>query len=304
MTSSATRKRSYFANMDGLRGLFFILVFLSHGCQHYDPQLQQHWLKPVVQFGAVHDHSLVMAFFFVMSSFLITLLLLRESHLQGRIHIGAFYLRRLLRIWPLYVLILGIGFGLYPWLRSFGSHAYTETARLPMYLLFLQNLDWAEHPPSFPGLGVLWSLAIEEQFYLVWPVLLAVVPRRALPYTLLAVLAAVLSWQATHSFRGFHTLTCASDLVVGGLAAVAVFAAQQRRHPLARRWLLAVRQQPAQRDDRDRDPMGCTWWAYTSTATGCTRRRPPCNLPSGSWWMCWPWLCCWSRIMAASPCLS
>ncbi|MBD2716493.1 acyltransferase [Microvirga sp. STR05] len=226
-----------------MRGLFFILVFISHGCDYKSPELQTHWVNPIVQFGTVHDTSLVLSFFFVMSSFIITMLLLREKQFEGQVHIGAFYLRRLLRIAPLYLVMLGIGFGLYPWLRSFGSHPYTEVASLWHHLVFIQNFDFVERMPEFLGLSVLWSLAVEEQFYLVWPLLLALVPRRALFATFLGILAAVLAWQCTHDLSPFHTLTCASDLAVGGLAAVAVFHAHQYRHPLARRWLLAVRHQ-------------------------------------------------------------
>jgi peptidoglycan/LPS O-acetylase OafA/YrhL len=243
MSSIITRKRFYFNNLDGLRGLFFVLVFISHGCEFDSPKLQQHWLKPVVHFGTVHNPSLVLAFFFVMSSFIITMLLLRERWQTGQVHVGAFYLRRVLRILPLYYVVLLVAFGLYPWLRSFGSHPYQEPAQLSHFLLFVQNLYFMENIPKFFGLNVLWSLAVEEQFYLVWPLLLALLPLRWLAPTFLGILAWSVGWQAAHPLELFHTLTCTSDLAIGGLAALLVFYAHEQRLPLARRCLLAIRRQ-------------------------------------------------------------
>jgi peptidoglycan/LPS O-acetylase OafA/YrhL len=245
MSQPLPRKRLYFANLDGLRGLFFVLVFICHGCKYESPELQKHWINPIVQYGTAHNPSLVLAFFFVMSSFIITTLLLRERTYDGSVWIGGFYLRRVLRIWPLYAAALLIGFGLYPALRSLGSHPFVETGKLWHYLLFIQNFYFVPaQNPSFLGLAVMWSVAIEEQFYVIWPLLLAFVPLRRQWLVMLVVLAGALAWQINTPQDLYHTLTCTTDLAVGGLAALLVFYAQQYRWPLARRLFLAVRLMP------------------------------------------------------------
>lgn len=245
MSIKSTLKRPYFRNLDGLRGLFIILIFISHGCAHHAPEVNEHWLAPLIHLGVVHNSALVLSFFFVMSSFLITSLLLRERHLDGRIHIGAFYLRRTLRIWPLYYAILAFAFIGYPFLRSFGSHGYTIDVQIWHYIVFIQNLDLAAGRfPENMSLAVTWSLAVEEQFYLLWPLLLAFIPVHRLFPAMLLLLTATLSWQFVNGNNYFHTLTCASDLIVGSLLAIGVFYAQHYRHGLARRWLLSVRRLP------------------------------------------------------------
>lgn len=237
--------RPYFRNLDGLRGLFFLLVFISHGCSYQAPELAGHWLAPVVGLGTIHNGALVLSFFFVMSSFLITLLLLRERQAAGRISVGAFYLRRMLRIWPLYGVLLLYGFVAYPWLRTLGQHPYLETAVPWHYLLCIQNFDIAAgREPQFVPLYVTWSVAIEEQFYLVWPLLLWLVPPRRLVPVLGLLLAGTLAWQFEYGNVQFHTMTTASDLIIGSLLAVGVFLAQQYRWPVARRWLLAMVRMP------------------------------------------------------------
>ena len=233
--------RPYFRNLDGLRGLFFILVFISHGCSYHAPELVSHWVAPVVALGVIHNGALVLSFFFVMSAFLITLLLLREQQATGRISVGAFYLRRALRIWPLYIMVLLYGFVIYPWMRATGQHPHVETAIAWHYLLCVQNWDIAAgRYPQFAPLFVTWSVAIEEQFYLIWPLMLLLVPPRRLVPVLSLLLAGTMGWQLAYGDVAFHSLTCASDLLVGSLLAVGVFLAQQYRWPWARWWMLAL----------------------------------------------------------------
>ncbi len=104
-------------------------------------------------------------FFFVLSGFLITLLLLRERIASKRISIRNFYIRRSLRIWPLYYAIALIGLFVFP--RLFGT-SYPLTATTPLQLLLVLALL-----PNFAGLTAplvhLWSIGVEEQFYAFWP---------------------------------------------------------------------------------------------------------------------------------------
>lgn len=111
------------------------------------------------------DAQSAVSLFFVLSGFLISYLLLREVTEQGRLDVPRFYLRRALRIWPLYYLTVAIGFLLLPaLLRSNEIWASTPAHGWILVLLFLPNFVTPLGP-----LGHLWSIGLEEQFYLAWP---------------------------------------------------------------------------------------------------------------------------------------
>ena len=112
-------------------------------------------------------------FFFVLSGFLITYLLIHEKEKTGTIKIKAFYIRRLLRIWPLYYFITLLAFFILPnfemmeiaWLQQFYHSNFT--VNLVLFLLMLPNLALALNP-AVAHAGQLWSIGVEEQFYLIF----------------------------------------------------------------------------------------------------------------------------------------
>lgn len=137
--------------------------------------------------------------FFVLSGFLITYLMLAEKQRTQKISLKDFYIRRALRIWPLYYFMLGMYAFVLPRLdqASFSGvfvgreaeewGAYRDN--LWPHAVFLQNY-LVEVSDVRIGLGVYWSLAVEEHFYLVWPLVVTVVGTRLLPWLLgLAILA-------------------------------------------------------------------------------------------------------------------
>lgn len=151
--------------LDGLRCLAILPVIWHHAT----PRL----LPGVLGKGAVG-----VDLFFALSGFLITTLLLRERRTRGRIGLSAFYARRSLRIFPLYYLVLGA----YA-LRALQTQASSPVARhflhgLAYHATYTANwfLDYAvPHPVMF---AFSWSLCVEEQFYWVWPGLVALLPQR------------------------------------------------------------------------------------------------------------------------------
>jgi peptidoglycan/LPS O-acetylase OafA/YrhL len=150
----------YRPGLDILRALAFLLVFVAHG-------LMWHLDKPT-QLGAIgRAGEFGVCIFFFLSSYLITELLLREKRETGTILIRAFYLRRILRIWPLYFATIGVG-----WFFGLFSAAHSvSVAWVAALMLLFTNWYTAGHgyPPGF--LFPLWSISLEEQFYLLWPVI-------------------------------------------------------------------------------------------------------------------------------------
>jgi len=133
--------------------------------------------------GSIFNGHLGVTLFFVISGFLITLLLLREHDASGRISLRAFYYRRVLRIFPAYytfviigLLLLGLG------LTSVSKGYWIAAASYMMcYMPALSNGWYIEHS---------WSLAVEEHFYLLWPLILVVfAPHRAWKIILVYILA-------------------------------------------------------------------------------------------------------------------
>lgn len=123
--------------------------------------------------------------FFVLSGFLITFLLLKEKELTGNISIKKFYLRRILRIWPLYYFIVLLSFCVLYFIHTqtgyFDSNTYAHKLLeqlnnhywfpLILFLLFLPNLALSMGY-AVPGASQAWSVGVEEQFYILWPFLI------------------------------------------------------------------------------------------------------------------------------------
>jgi peptidoglycan/LPS O-acetylase OafA/YrhL len=115
-------------------------------------------------------------FFFVLSGFLITYLLLVEKAKTGTVAIKKFYWRRILRIWPLYYLIVILGFFVIPYITTGGfNFNYKELndnyfLNLFLYLIILPNIAHSIFFP-IPLISQTWSIGVEEQFYIIWPVL-------------------------------------------------------------------------------------------------------------------------------------
>lgn len=138
-------------------------------------------------------------FFFVLSGFLITTLLLREAQANGSFSLSGFYWRRFLRIIPVYFLVVTMVATYY--IAYKGETQYLDL--LPFYYLFLSNFLTNDIPLLAPT----WSLSVEEQYYLVWPLLLLVLPRRMILPTLSALIAlnviAVTGWLAPLGIHAF-----------------------------------------------------------------------------------------------------
>ncbi|MFM7106231.1 MAG: acyltransferase family protein, partial [Flavobacteriales bacterium] len=157
-----------------------------------------HWLSPMVTFGGY----IGVVFFFVLSGFLITYLLLLEKAETNGIQVRNFYMRRILRIWPIYLLMVLLGFFVFP-RYSFTSiplqdeYLKNEGLNLLSYILMVPNLSFAVFMEGVPNIGHLWSIGVEEQFYLIWPLLILLsrkVLRNLLWFCLILVLLKMGLW--------------------------------------------------------------------------------------------------------------
>jgi peptidoglycan/LPS O-acetylase OafA/YrhL len=143
--------------LDGLRGISILLVLLAHAARTHgfsSPAL----VRAVARYG-----SIGVDVFFVLSGFLITLLLLRELERTRTVSLKGFYWRRALRILPAYVAFVLVVFGIS---RLGLAHLQGRdwVGALTYTVNFLEKPRWE--------IGHVWSLSIEEQFYLFWPALL------------------------------------------------------------------------------------------------------------------------------------
>lgn len=162
----------HFGSLDGLRFLCITAVIW-----HHTPVWQE-----IENTGRLVSRGFVgVDFFFVLSGYLITTLLLREKSVTGRLNLRGFYWRRALRILPIYYLVVTVA-GLYAIAIKSDPNA---PGLLPYYYLFLANFLIGDINYLTPT----WSLSVEEQYYLLWPALLLVLPQRWIVPALLLLIA-------------------------------------------------------------------------------------------------------------------
>lgn len=200
-----SKSLQYMPALDGLRAVSVGMVFTVHAL-------------PALRFPG----GLGVDVFFVISGFLITRILLKEYRRDGRIDLRAFYLKRALRLYPALLLACVAFIVFFVALR----HA------LPLPLLKVTGIAlayaaniWMTATGGYIGhLSHTWSLAMEEQFYLVWPILLLVVLRFRYPATVVAVLAAagLVAWSIIGTDQPYNPLLKAGGLLVGCLVAFLV----------------------------------------------------------------------------------
>lgn len=221
------KDRVFFPNLDGLRFFAFFLVYLQHGFGNaVSSGTAQGLLLSSLRQSIFEAGWAGVSFFFVLSGFLITYLLLSEVELNGKVDVIAFYLRRMLRIWPLYYAVLLFGFVLYPAIKSLlGMSSYIEAGNPLYYVFFVGNFDVINLGGGHGAMStnITWSVAIEEQFYLVWPLLFSRIPQRFYKYIFPSIIVLSAAFRLAYADNGmvlyFHSLSVISDMAVGGGAA-------------------------------------------------------------------------------------
>jgi peptidoglycan/LPS O-acetylase OafA/YrhL len=240
------KAKVYFPGLHGLRFFAAMMVVFSHIELMKDyrgyPNLYASNL-------AVYESGRMgVTLFFVLSGFLISYLLLTEKKVSGSISIKKFYGRRVLRIWPLYYLLVFLTFIVLPRIGFFAVPKYSEALPIyfrytfPLYVVLLPQLALSIFEPV-PFAEPLWSIGVEEQFYLLWPVLMKYV-RELLVLSIGIIIGAVALkqivflladanraspnlkyWNYLINYLYFTRIEC---MAVGGLGAWLVFAQLKR----------------------------------------------------------------------------
>lgn len=227
-TEQVIRKQGFYhAELDVVRFFAFLAVFLHHALPRGSALYLSaglsttvvSWLLAIKEAGAYGADL-----FFTLSAYLITELLIREHLAKGKLDVLAFYIRRALRIWPLYFVFLGATVFFIPLIlpdERFPAHYAVAFA------LFSGNWVCAVEGLPFSVASPLWSISVEEQFYLAWPLLLLLfgVGRiRKLAFVMLGIALVVRTLLAVYDIEHpgvwCNTLARLDPIALGALLAV------------------------------------------------------------------------------------
>jgi peptidoglycan/LPS O-acetylase OafA/YrhL len=226
--------RSYYPALDGLRGVAILLVVFYHNF-NFIPIFNYGWLG--------------VDLFFVLSGFLITDILL--GTMNTRNYFRNFYARRVLRIFPLYYLSLLLFLVILPLFSKFPLDVSYYQHNQWWFWTYLQNWTLIFHyDGKATALNHFWSLAVEEQYYLVWPFIILLIrkPRRLLLFCLLALITVIAArlyiWNHRTEFPSYEWLflfTRIDGILIGSMLALVYYINQSvlRKYSTALILLLA-----------------------------------------------------------------
>lgn len=223
--------------LDGIRGIALLAVMLSHGAGRYI--LENTFVAKLFTYAMVPGWSGV-ELFFVLSGFLITGILLRTKSAEN--YFSSFYVRRFLRIFPIYYFVVTAGL-------FFAAHNAWWNSMLPplhktriAYYFYAQNwpIVWRHSPyMTVSVFGHFWSLAVEEQFYLVWPLIIWLLPEkwvlRLCAFGL--VVALPLRFYMVHRYAESLLAMVLTTSRMDGLLVGAILAILLRRGQIRLRWV-------------------------------------------------------------------
>jgi peptidoglycan/LPS O-acetylase OafA/YrhL len=225
---SSNRLGGHIPVLDGIRGLAILLVFIHHFAVIYPQDAISRFDLKLMEW--LHLGRFGVDLFFVLSGFLITGILWESKGSEG--YFKTFYARRVLRIFPLYYAVVTFCFLVVPHIPLEKAKALAGTASdQAWYWLYLSNFLVAiKHDFHHRILGVAWSLAIEEQFYLVWPLVVLLCSRRALMWVCSGLIALAFFWRAYLAVTHAHYLVAVvlTPCRVDGLALGAMLSVLMR----------------------------------------------------------------------------
>jgi len=232
-TSSSNSKLVYFKNLDVLRFFAVMMVLIAHAYEgwcgwfgkkpgiltmngnHKDFIFFGNWVNTAFLNGGFG-----VDLFFLISGFLITYLLVVEKHFSGKISIWKFYIRRILRIWPAYFLLLALA----------PLAVKLVNASQPDYfpnLFFYNNFHAISIKLWQYPFAHLWSICVEEHFYLIWPIVVSIIPAKRIKLSIVLLLIGSIFFRCVLQFNhadfwSFYLNTFAriDVLLIGALFAI------------------------------------------------------------------------------------
>jgi peptidoglycan/LPS O-acetylase OafA/YrhL len=175
-----------FETLDALRFFAFFRVFLLH----IPNSINSHFFEAIKNGGEIG-----VAFFFVLSGFLITYLLAKEKASTGKLDAKKFMMRRILRIWPLYYLGVLMAYANIAVTQHYGIGSSEGYMPNPLFSLsFTENIKMLleDNFPNGAPLRAFWTLCVEEQFYILWVIIFKIFPFKHISKVLAVLL--LLAW--------------------------------------------------------------------------------------------------------------
>jgi peptidoglycan/LPS O-acetylase OafA/YrhL len=192
MENLRTQQRIYFRNLDILRFFAAYMIVAFHAFYGWKENYGfPAWMTTpdgaLTTLGkyvnnAMHNLSFGVEIFFLISGFLITYLLLQEKEKTGKVEVVKFYVRRAFRIWPLYFLLLASA----PLLAM--AFNFPEPGSYLMHALFAGNYEIIQNGYTSAATNHLWSICVEEHFYLLSPLIIAFIPVKRIPQVFMALI--------------------------------------------------------------------------------------------------------------------
>jgi peptidoglycan/LPS O-acetylase OafA/YrhL len=219
-------QKKYFNNLNATRFLAFLPVFLTHCFYTNDVNVKASSVYLFVQ-----EHLklglLALDYFFVLSSFLISWIIYEEQEKLGKFSIRNFYIRRSLRIFPLYFLVVMLGYVLCFGDAFFDFHWLAPLPSFHHFLFFTLNFYMMNYGLDFLFfLTFFWSVSVEEQFYVFWALVLKFFQRLDVLISVVLILSSlVFRYVNIHdnSRLIFHTLSSLANFGIGNLLCIAFF---------------------------------------------------------------------------------
>ena len=221
-----SHKIKYFKELNALRFIGFVGIFFGHVFFSNDIEIVNSKI-----YSSLYSYGKILGFisidsFFVLSSFLITWKGLEELKVTKKFQFKNFLIRRSLRIWPLYFLVILLGF-LIEFMKSYYTQDISSLPSFWSFILFILNFDIIKNGYEFLFFMVfMWSISVEEQFYIFWALVLKWFQNHLLKVSLLIILISIIFriYFIDDSLNlNFHTVSALGNFGVGALAAIAAF---------------------------------------------------------------------------------
>ncbi len=235
----------YFKNLDAPRFWAFVFVFIEHIVFTHDKGIRG---SSLYQFYDQHFNLGVVGwdFYMVLSGFLISWIILGEYNLTSKFNLTYFWLKRFLRTWPLYLLMIVVGYILVWASRSVLGNKVNDIPPLGWLLTFTLNFYIVKHGQYFLFFLVFfWSIAVEEQCYAAWGILLKWARKAFVPICILVMLVSLIfRIVALHDPQNlyFNSLGWVGDFAAGGLLAYFCMRGNQTLEKLKKMpvWVMAA----------------------------------------------------------------